>query len=268
MNGSQKMRDERISGEPPTASVIKTLLADQSRGATSLYRDSLDYFSGLLDAQLKARLRQESNQLKTHFNAMGLFRRLAEDVGSIESPQEMRQLLEKRLEQIALFPQLTAQHCLRELPQSAVILTISSSAMVEQALEKAAGGNKLDRVICLLSEPGGEGGLMAESLKKSGICAECIPDDQIESGVKRSHLILCGCDLWTATFFINKRGTLRLSQFVADLKKPFWVLGDRLRYCPKFPVKEKIGPLFEAIPFTDNLRLFTESGEVNRDFQS
>lgn len=242
-------------------SQIDFLLADQKRGATSLYCDALLYFSALQDADLLTRLPRDAARLAAHFNVMGLFRRLDEDVKRLSTPAEMRNYLDNSLRRINRNRLLLARNCVRELPRGVRILTISSSSLVESVLSAAHPG-KLRQVICLRSGPVNEGEQFAEALGEKGIPVSCIEDERIREGVIASDMILSGCDLWTSAFFINKSGTLQLSDLAVEYQKPMWITADHLRQVAEFSVNEKINPNFEIIPFKKGLRLFSESGCV------
>ncbi|NOZ07932.1 MAG: hypothetical protein GXO91_03515 [FCB group bacterium] len=244
---------------------IETLLADRTRGATSLYRDALKYFIALRDEELKSQLLQDTAILADHFNVMGLFRRLHKDVKKLTNPEEMRTYLDNCLHRINRNQSLIAENCTRKLPLKVTILTISSSTLVSSILLEAARSGKLKQVICLRSGPANEGEQFAKDLGNRGIKVSCIDDDRIRDGVLTSDLSLSGCDLWTTAFFINKTGTLRLSELAIEYGKPLWIAADNLRHAAEFPSGENIDPNFEIIPFKNGFRLFSESGDFIPD---
>jgi len=138
------------------------------------------------------------------------------------------------------------------------IITISRSSTVLAALAALEPG----RVLCLESEPGGEGRRLAAALDERGVPAETVPDEDLYAAVKRVELGLCGADTVTEHLFVNKIGTRRLAEVLCALGKPFYVAADRTKYLPVgFYEPPAPGGPFEEIPRSLVARLIDDSDD-------
>ena len=92
----------------------------------------------------------------------------------------------------------------QKLPREGAVLTVSASSTVLGAL--------LDRpqlrVVCAVSEPGGEGRTAADVLRGGGVDAQVIPDGAIAQQSTRVDAIVIGADVLGPAAILNKSGTL------------------------------------------------------------
>lgn len=140
------------------------------------------------------------------------------------------------------------------------ILTISRSSTVLRLLSAL----EPDLILCLRSEPGGEGLRAAKELSRGGLNAEIVADDDLLGAVNRAELALCGADKLTADLFVNKVGTRRLAETLELVSKPLYVAADETKRLPR-ELYEPPAPdsVFEETPRSLVLRLITD-GQVDR----
>jgi translation initiation factor 2B subunit (eIF-2B alpha/beta/delta family) len=97
-----------------------------------------------------------------------------------------------------------AERVRARLPKEGTIVTVSASSTVLEALRTARGV----RVLCAVSDPGGEGRQAVETLRDAGVEADLIPDGAVAQQSARADLVLFGGDAIGSTGVINKVGTL------------------------------------------------------------
>jgi len=107
-----------------------------------------------------------------------------------------------------------------------IILTHSSSSIVEAILMEAKRLKKRYRVICPESRPLNEGRAMAFRLAKAGVKVKLIPDVDVARAVHDCHFILTGTDRFTETTFINKTGTHMIGCLANQMNKPLYIAGE------------------------------------------
>ena len=97
-----------------------------------------------------------------------------------------------------------ADHLARKLPRVGAVLTVSASSTVLEGLYRAPHL----RVVCAISEPGGEGRLAADGLRARGMDATVVPDGAVAQQSTRVDAIVFGADCVGPEAFLNKTGTL------------------------------------------------------------
>ncbi len=120
-----------------------------------------------------------------------------------------------------------------------VILTHSSSSIIEAIFLEAHRQKKRFRVIVTESRPLFEGRDLARRLAEAGIKTRLIPDADITRAVKDAHFVLTGTDRFTETSFINKTGTHAIGIISEYMNKPFYVAGetDKILLRRTYPVR-------------------------------
>ncbi len=120
-----------------------------------------------------------------------------------------------------------------------VILTHSSSSIIEAIFREAHKQKKRFRVIITESRPLLEGRDLARRLAEMGIKTRLIPDADITRAVKDAHFVLTGTDRFTETSFINKTGTHAIGIIAEYMNKPFYVAGetDKILLRRTYPVR-------------------------------
>ena len=90
-----------------------------------------------------------------------------------------------------------------------VVMTHSASATVKEALFHTPP----ERVVCTVSDPGGEGRELAEELRAEGLTADVVDDTDAEHAVATVDLLLIGADtVFRDGSLVNKVGTAGLAE--------------------------------------------------------
>jgi translation initiation factor 2B subunit (eIF-2B alpha/beta/delta family) len=129
----------------------------------------------------------------------------------------------------------------------ATVLTISWSSAVAAAIVK----REPDRVVCMLSEPGGEGRQMAEAVADAAGTV-VVMDDREALETLPADAVVVGADAVTPAGVVNKVGTAALAAAAAASSRKiprYAVAGDTKLVADDVPI---VGP-FESTP----LDLFT-----------
>ncbi|MFQ6612198.1 MAG: hypothetical protein ACE5D2_03745 [Fidelibacterota bacterium] len=229
---------------------IHALLNDNHCGATAIFKDTLDLFTGYRSV---AQIQSEAEQLKDRFPVMGVFRnfhRQIENLKTLGAVRERIAYFQTQLDQD--FNRVVAKAADHIAPQSR-LMTISHSSYVRETLLRCR--EKELTVYCLRSGPGNEGADLAERLKQGNIRAKVVEDEEMEAFVPKVELVVVGCDLLSHHFFINKRGTRALAEKALDQGKQVWVLADPLRFIPEIEF-DVIPRLFEQVPLNSDYRIF------------
>ncbi len=154
--------------------------------------------------------------------------------------------LENRLQNVGTRLQTHA----RQLVHPGMTLMLHSrSSAVSQLLIALTTDRVPFNVILTQSLPGGEGTLLAEELKATGLSCQLIHDAQMMLFMEQVDLCLSGCDAWLADgYFINKCGTALQALAARQHKVPFWVMADSFK---EYPVPHSRFPL-ETLPADDD----------------
>ena len=117
----------------------------------------------------------------------------------------------------------------RSLSRPSTVLTISYSSTVAAAIR----ARNPRSVLCMASEPGGEGHRMAESL------AATVIDDDEAIGQLPAETVLIGADAITPTSLVNKVRTAELARAASDKGIACFALAGETKFLPvELPVKE------------------------------
>ncbi len=108
------------------------------------------------------------------------------------------------------------KHLAERLPTEGTIVTVSASSLVIDALKSAP---RL-RVLCAVSEPGGEGRDAAQALTDAGLEASLIPDGSLAQQSARADAVVFGADAIGPTAFLNKTGTLGAALGARTARRP------------------------------------------------
>jgi translation initiation factor 2B subunit (eIF-2B alpha/beta/delta family) len=114
-------------------------------------------------------------------------------------------------ERIALVKQLAER-----LPPEGTVVTVSASSLVIDALRSVP---RL-RVLCAVSEPGGEGRDAVEALRDAGLEVALIPDGSLAQQSARADAIVVGADAIGPEAILNKTGTLAAALGARTARRP------------------------------------------------
>lgn len=110
-----------------------------------------------------------------------------------------------------------------------VVMTHSASATVKEALLHTPP----QRVICTVSEPGGEGRELVEELRGAGLTADLVDDPDAEHAVGTVKLLLIGADtVFRDGSLVNKVGTSGLAEAAKKAGLPVIVACEVIKLSP------------------------------------
>ncbi len=113
-----------------------------------------------------------------------------------------------------------------------IVMTHSASATAREALIHGNPG----RVVCTVSEPGGEGRAFAEELAQAGLTTEVVADEDAEHAVATVQLLLLGADtVFRDGSLLNKVRTSSLTKAAGKAKVPVIVASEVLKIVPGDP---------------------------------
>ncbi len=146
------------------------------------------------------------------------------------------------------------------LPKRAVVLTHSSSSNVYAALERHR--NRIARVLCTASIPGGEGRTLARRLERAGLSTEVVPDAAIGRAAANASVAFVGADAITEDAAINKVGTLLVALAAQEAGIGFYVLAGTSKLLPARAWHPDDAPLYEATPLALIDAVISERGPL------
>lgn len=118
-----------------------------------------------------------------------------------------------------------AQRLRERLPHEGTVVTVSASSTV---IETLCGVGDL-RVLCAVSDPGGEGRAAVDALRSCGVEAELIPDGAVAQQCTRADLVLFGADAVGSESLLNKTGTLAAALGARSAGRPCLCLAGRTK---------------------------------------
>jgi len=144
---------------------------------------------------------------------------------------------------------------------SGTVLTHSASCTVHEALLHTPP----ERLICTVSEPGGEGRSLAANLKAAGLNVELIADAEGPDAARESDLVLLGADtVFRDGSLVNKIGTGEIVRAARDSGVPVIVACETFKLAP-FDPELPTEQTFELIPAALISRVVTEEGAANTE---
>jgi translation initiation factor 2B subunit (eIF-2B alpha/beta/delta family) len=113
-----------------------------------------------------------------------------------------------------------------------VVMTHSASATVKEALLHTPP----QRVVCTVSDPGGEGRELAEELRAEGLTADVVDDPDADHAVGTVNLLLIGADtVFRDGSLVNKVGTEGLARAAKRAGLPVIVACEVIKLSPAEP---------------------------------
>jgi translation initiation factor 2B subunit (eIF-2B alpha/beta/delta family) len=114
------------------------------------------------------------------------------------------------------------------------IICISNSWTLQKIFKMLYDDREKLKIFILRSQPGGEGKILARSLKKFGIDIKVIEDSRMNDYVQIIDAGIIGCDVISEKGdVINKIGSKQLALECKLSNKPFYVLGDKSKIISK-----------------------------------
>ncbi len=202
----EEIRREEIRGASWCAWKAASALLDLAAGGR------LDHQA----AEEAARLVREANRsMASLYNVAKLFLEAYRAEGPGAAAEAMRMFLDYR----SRSSDRIAQAAQEILGNGSAVVTISYSSNVERVLKSA--GDTLARVYVAESRPGGEGVVLARSLRSRGISAVVVPDAAVHTVLGEVDMVLVGADTVTLEpCLVNKVGTLPLALAAREARVP------------------------------------------------
>ncbi len=132
------------------------------------------------------------------------------------------------------------------------VMTLSNSSLVRRAILQT---DRKKRVLCAVSQPGSEGRLLADDLRRAGQLVSVIKDERLLELLDFAQAVVLGADQYDEHAFINKVGSLSLARQAGRRGKPVFVLAEAFKRVPCLP---------QLTPELAELDLEGEDGEVRR----
>lgn len=151
------------------------------------------------------------------------------------------------------------------------VLTLSHSSLVRRTI--IASKERLGPIYCAASQPGGEGHLLAESLRQEGVKALVMKDEKASQVIEDVDAVLLGSDQYDDEGFINKVGSRRLTERAGELDKLVLVLAEGFKRVARLPqltpelVELELATggrvsrqtIFEMVPWRPHIRLISDA---------
>jgi len=144
---------------------------------------------------------------------------------------------------------------------SGTVLTHSASCTVHEALLHTPPA----RIICTVSEPGGEGRWLAADLKAAGLNVELITDAEGPDAARDSDLVLLGADtVFRDGSLVNKIGTRAIASAAKGAGVLVIVACETFKLAP-FDPEPPTEQTFELVPAEMIDRVVTEEGAADTE---
>lgn len=120
------------------------------------------------------------------------------------------------------------------------MLTLARSRAVLATLIKAAESHKRFHVYVTKSAPDNTGDEMCKELKKAGIESTLILDSAIGYIMESIDIVLVGAEgVVESGGIINRIGTYTMALCAREMKKPFYVLAESLKFSRLYPLNQR-----------------------------
>lgn len=202
---------------------------DGRHGASWLAREAVEAVSLAIDldedpVEVARRLVQARPDMGAIAGALG--RLLASGRNGEQIQEEARALIDSRERAAKTIAVLLSPHL------HGVVMTHSNSATVQEAIEYTPP----ERVICTVSDPGGEGWELAEALRGKELAVDVVDDTDAEHAVATVDLLLIGADtVFRDGSLVNKVGTAGLARAATAAGVPVVVACEVIKLAPEDP---------------------------------
>jgi hypothetical protein len=242
----------------PEIARFQAILDNRTEGASALVEQFVELAQGQPPETIIAGL----NACRKTFPLMAVW------------PNFLHQLTEKQLKlyQVAKLMEQQTERTVTLAAESLtgyeVLFTISNSSLVRKAI---LASRHTPKVLCAVSEPGGEGRLLASTLGEAGLQATPVDDSEIPEEVSKANAVVLGTDQYDDTAFINKVGSGYIAELAMQHSKPVLVLAEEFKRVPQLPeLTQELATLtfsfqgttarhivFEKVSWQSHIRLIT-----------
>jgi translation initiation factor 2B subunit (eIF-2B alpha/beta/delta family) len=208
------------------AQAIERVRTDDKHGASWLAREAVEAVAEVLElGEDPVPLARELVRARPAMGAIpgALGRILAAGRTPEQMAEEARALMEGRERATRSIAVLLQPYI------EGVVMTHSASATVREALVHTPP----DRVVCTVSEPGGEGRELADELTAAELTVEVVDDSDAAHAVATVDLLLVGADtVFRDGALVNKVGTSDLARAAKEAGRPVIVACEVIKVAP------------------------------------
>ena len=231
---------------------LEEILSDRVHGSTFLAKKILELI--VVDNPTKSELREIKYQIDTIFSGMRIFdiifKNLLNSDSIISEANNLSKLLETGTE---LLVKQLQQFNLKEKN----IMTFSYSQTVKEIISSM----EFEHVICMTSDPGGEGKQLAKELQ-----VDLVQDDEGYGMIQNHQIdaILIGCDTYTSSgVIINKINTQKLIDDAFGHNIPIYILASQFKLAEN--ILDPESELLEKVLLKTNCRIITENSVITSE---
>ena len=207
------------------ASPFQSILDNRQDGASALFEQYLERARDLPRESIIAGL----EACQTSFPLMAVW------TYALEQLQTSRANLEEIGQGMVRQTEATSNLAVEALADYRSLLTLSNSSLVRRTV--VSSGKGAHELFCAVSQPGGEGRLLATTLQKQGITTRLIGDQSIPEHLPQVNAIILGADQYDSTAFINKVGSLDLVLRAHDHGLPVLVIAEPFKQVQSLPAQ-------------------------------
>ena len=221
---------------PVIDEAIRALADDRTSGSSKLARQALEVMD-LAIAEAKGRpestvLADIARRVSEAQPAMSIVYNVAHLVAKLVSEgQDPKTVVEETARELASARERIARTFLKVAAGLTAVVTLSDSENVLATLRLAHGQGVVKQVHVMESRPRFEGRTLAASLAEAGIPVTVVPDALGATLMADASCVVVGTDgILRDGAIVNKVGTYALALAAADRKKPFYVVGETLKF--------------------------------------
>ena len=260
----------------PVEQAIHAIADDRRSGASKLARIALDTME-LAIMEAKGRpdpkaLTEVARRISAAQPAMAIVHNVVHLVARLVSEgQDPKAVIEATQAELDGARSRIARTFLKIAPPRGIVVTLSSSETVLEALKLANARGLIVRVDALESAPGLEGRTFAASLTDVSIPVTVVPDPEGPARLATASYALVGADsVLRDGSVVNKIGTQALALAAKDHEKPFYVACETLKFDARYdstssPHRPDTDRLFDLTPAELVTMVVTERGTYTPD---
>jgi translation initiation factor 2B subunit (eIF-2B alpha/beta/delta family) len=237
---------------------VERVAKDDKHGASWLARESVEAVAEAIElGEDPLPLARELVRARPAMGAIAgaLGRVIAAGRSPEQMAEEARALVEARERAAKAIAVLLAPYV------QGVVMTHSASATVKEVLLHTPP----ERVVCTVSDPGGEGRELAEELRGAGLTADVVDDTDAEHAVGTVNLLLIGADtVFRDGSLVNKVGTAGLAKAAKKAGVSVAVACEVIKLTPADP-RDPGEKRFDLTEPKNIDRYVTEEGEYAPD---
>jgi len=223
---------------------IKEILDDNKSGSYTLTEKGLKVFQIYVEEVIKTNIPIDEIFEEIHINAkqlvksqpnMALLRKYNYTLVTLikrllNSDKNRNEILKATLEKIQSFKKelvdnikAIAINGTKTITHFNKVFTCSNSTAVKRIFENAIKQNRKFDVVCMKSDPPGEGIDLAEVLAGLGLKVTLVSDSQVGTVMEDMKLVLVGADRVVESGFVNKAGTLAVCLLARHFNIPVYL---------------------------------------------